>query len=59
LVRCWCRAQKCTARMYMGGRVWYDVRARGIDVGVDVAAQPGRVVVSGEAVIQETWEADY
>jgi predicted PhzF superfamily epimerase YddE/YHI9 len=33
--------------------------ARGGDVWVDVAAQPGRVVVSGEAVIQETWEADY
>jgi hypothetical protein len=33
--------------------------ARGGDVWVDVAAQQGRVVVSGEAVIQETWEAEY
>ncbi|KAF6253732.1 hypothetical protein COO60DRAFT_1642910 [Scenedesmus sp. NREL 46B-D3] len=33
--------------------------ARGGDVWMDLAAQPGRVVVSGEAVIQQTWDAEY
>jgi hypothetical protein len=33
--------------------------ARGGDVLMDLEVQPGRVVVSGEAVIQETLEAEY
>uniref|UniRef100_A0A383VVK7 Phenazine biosynthesis-like domain-containing protein n=1 Tax=Tetradesmus obliquus TaxID=3088 RepID=A0A383VVK7_TETOB len=33
--------------------------ARGGDVWMDAAAQPGRVLVSGEAAMEQTWEAEY
>ncbi|WIA36383.1 hypothetical protein OEZ86_007698 [Tetradesmus obliquus] len=33
--------------------------ARGGDVWMDAAAQPGRVLVGGEAAMEQTWEAEY
>ncbi|WIA16189.1 hypothetical protein OEZ85_012902 [Tetradesmus obliquus] len=33
--------------------------ARGGDVWMDAGAQPGRVLVSGEAAMEQTWEAEY